>query len=247
MNNNPFSLEGKKILVTGASSGIGKSIAIECSKMGASVVITGRNVERLEQTLSECQGAGNIMIPFDLSNIDELHDFVSKIPTLDGIVQNAGINTKTLVKFLTRQKIDDIYHTNVYAPILMIQQLIKMKKINSNASIVFISSISSSFAAISNSVYASSKGAINSFMRSLALELAPRNIRANVIRPGMIKTPILNAYAMSEELDEFLSSAPLGHPGEPCDIAYGAVYLLSDASKFVTGSIMTIDGGMTLR
>lgn len=244
---NPFTLEGKKILVTGASSGIGKSIAIECSKMGASVIITGRNTERLQQTMSECQGEDNLMIPFDLSKLDELQDFISQLPTLDGVVQNAGINTKTLVKFLSKQKIDDIYHTNVYAPILIMQQLIKKKKINSNGSVVFISSISSSFAAITNSVYASSKGAINSFMRSLALELAPRNIRANVIRPGMIETPILNAYAMSEELDEFLSSAPLGHPGEPLDIAYGAVYLLSDASKFVTGSILTIDGGMTLR
>ena len=124
---------------------------------------------------------------------------------------------------------------------------LKKKKLKKNASLVFISSISASLGAISNSVYASSKGALNSFVRSLALEIAPRGMRANVIQPGMIETPILKAYAMAEELENFKNSSPLGHPGRPEDIAYGCVYLLSDASLFVTGSVITIDGGITLR
>ena len=112
---------------------------------------------------------------------------------------------------------------------------------------VFISSISSSYASVSNALYASSKGALNSFVRCLAMEIAPRGMRANVIQPGVIDTPILKAYAMTDELQDFKSSCPLGHPGEPSDIAFGCIYLLSEASKFTTGSVLTIDGGLTLR
>lgn len=245
--NNPFSLEGKTILVTGASSGIGRATAIECSKVGAAVILLGRNQERLNETLSACEGTGHKVIQCDFAAISSLQEKLDAIPELDGIVYNAGVNTKYLVKNLTQEKIDEIFHVNYYAPVLMTQMFLKKKRLKRNASIVFISSISTSFAAISNSVYASSKGAVNSFMKCLAMEIAPRGMRANVIQPGMIETPILKAYAMAEELQDFKNSSPLGHPGEPEDIAYGCVYLLSDASKFVTGSVMTIDGGVTLR
>ena len=245
--NNPFSLEDKTILVTGASSGIGRATAIECSKAGARIILMGRNQERLNETLSACEGIGHLLIQCDLSDLNALSERLADIPELDGIVYNAGVNIKYLVKNLTQDKIDEIFRVNYYAPVLMTQMFLKKKRMKRNASIVFISSISTSFAAISNSLYASSKGALNSFMRCLALEIAPRGVRANVIQPGMIETPILKAYAMAEELTEFKNSSPLGHPGEPEDIAYGCIYLLSDAAKFVTGSVMTIDGGVTLR
>ena len=244
---NPFSLEGKTILVTGASSGIGKATAIECSKAGAKVILLGRNLDRLNEALACCEGDGHTIIQYDLSNLDDLAETFNNIPELDGVVHNAGVNTKYLVKNLSKEKIDHIFYTNYYAPVLMTQLFLKKKKLKKNASLVFISSISSSFASVSNTVYGSSKGALNSFMRSLAMEIAPRGMRANVIQPGMIETPILSAYAMAEELDSFKNSSPLGHPGEPNDIAYGCIYLLSEASKFVTGSIITIDGGITLR
>jgi len=247
MKDNPFSLEGKQILVTGASSGIGRATAIECSKAGAKVILLGRNIDRLNETLSQCDGEGHSLIQCDLADLDSLSEKLNKIPELDGVVHNAGVNTKYLVKNLSKEKIDGIFHTNYYAPVLMTQMFLKKKILKKNASLVFISSISASLGAISNSVYASSKGAMNSFVRSLALEIAPRGMRANVIQPGMIETPILSAYAMSEELEEFKNSCPLGHPGEPTDIANGCVYLLSEASRFVTGSIVTIDGGLTLR
>ncbi len=247
MKDNPFLLEGKQILVTGASSGIGRATAIECSKTGAKVILLGRNIARLTETLSNCNGEGHSIIQCDLADLDSLSEKLNNIPELDGVVHNAGVNTKYLVKNLSKEKIDGIFHTNYYAPVLMTQMFLKKKILKKNASLVFISSISASLGAISNSVYASSKGALNSFVRSLALEIAPRGMRANVIQPGMIETPILSAYAMSEELEAFKNSSPLGHPGEPADIANGCVYLLSDASKFVTGSILTIDGGITLR
>ena len=247
MSNNFFSLNNKYILITGASSGIGRATAIECSKAGAKVILLGRNIDRLNETLSQCNGEGHSIIQCDLSDLDSLSEKLNNIPELDGVVHNAGVNTKYLVKNLSKEKIDGIFHTNYYAPVLMTQLFLKKKILKKNASLVFISSISASLGAISNSVYASSKGAMNSFVRSLALEIAPRGMRANVIQPGMIETPILNAYAMSEELETFKNSSPLGHPGEPTDIANGCVYLLSDASKFVTGSVFTIDGGITLR
>ena len=238
---NPFSLEGKTIMVTGASSGIGRATAIECSKAGAKVILLGRSLERLNETLSNCVGEGHCLLQCDLADLDTFSEKFSNIPELDGVVHNAGINTKYLVKNLSKDKIDGIFHTNYYAPVLMTQMFLKKKILKKNASLVFVSSISASLGAVSNSVYASSKGALNS------LEIAPRGMRANVIQPGMIETPILSAYAMSEELEAFKNSSPLGHPGEPVDIANGCVYLLSEASKFVTGSIFTIDGGITLR
>jgi NAD(P)-dependent dehydrogenase (short-subunit alcohol dehydrogenase family) len=247
MINNPFSLEGKTILVTGASSGIGKATSIECSKFGAKVLLLGRNSQRLEEALSECFGDGHKLIQFDLSDLDSIPNLLELLPELDGVVHSAGVNTKYLVKNVNREKIDELLFTNYYAPALITQLLLKNKKFSKNASMVFISSISSSYASVSNALYASSKGALNSFVRCLAMEIAPRGMRANVIQPGVIETPILKAYAMTDELQDFKNSCPLGHPGEPSDIALGCVYLLSNASKFTTGSILTIDGGLTLR
>ena len=244
---NPFSLEGKTILVTGASSGIGKASAIECSKQGATLLLLGRNIERLTLALEECEGTNHSVIQFDLSDIDNIPNLLDMLPNLDGVVHSAGINTKYLVKNINREKIDELLHTNYYASALITQLLLKNKKLSKNASMVFISSISASYASVSNSLYASSKAALNAFVRCLAMEIAPRGMRANVIQPGVIETPILKAYAMTDELQDFKNSCPLGHPGEPTDIALGCVYLLSDASKFTTGSIMTIDGGLTLK
>ena len=245
--NNPFSLEGKTIMVTGASSGIGKATAIECSNAGAKVILLGRNRDRLSQAKNECKGGDHSIIQFDLSGIDNISSLLKILPELDGIVHSAGVNTKYLVKNVNREKIDELMHTNYYAPALITQHLLKNKKLRKNASMVFISSISASYASVSNALYASSKAALNAFVRCLAMEIAPRGMRANVIQPGVIETPILKTYAMTDELQDFKNSCPLGHPGDPSDIALGCVYLLSEASKFATGTILTIDGGLTLK
>lgn len=245
--NNPFLLINKTILVTGASSGIGRATAIECSKAGARVILLGRNGERLSQAMAECEGTGHSIIKYDLSDIDNITVLLNTLPELDGIVHSAGVNTKYLVKNINREKIEELMHTNFYAPALITQFLLKNKKLRKNASMVFISSISASYASVSNALYASSKAALNAFVRCLAMEIAPRGMRANVIQPGVIETPILKAYAMTDEFQDFKNSCPLGHPGDPVDIAHGCVYLLSDASKFATGTILTIDGGLTLK
>lgn len=248
MSYNPFSLKEKSILVTGASSGIGRAVAIECSKSGASIIASGRNQERLNQTLADLEQAGShIGVQADLTVSEEISRLVSEIPVLDGAVFCAGINDKTLVKMIDQEKIEKMFQTNVFSQILLIKELIKKKKLNSGASLVLISSIASSYSTISNALYASSKGAVESFVRVLALELAPRKIRVNAIRPGMVETPILESYALTEGLEEFKKQFPLGRFGRPEEIAFGVVYLLSDASQWTTGSFLTIDGGITLR
>lgn len=247
MNNTVFGLEGKTILVTGASSGIGRATAIECSKADARVILLGRNGERLSQAMAECEGTGHSIIRFDLSDIDNITVLLNMLPELDGIVHSAGVNTKYLVKNIKREKIDELMHTNFYAPALITSLLLKNRKLSKNASMVFISSVSASYASVSNALYASSKAALNAFVRCLAMEIGARGMRANVIQPGVIETPILKAYAMTDEFQDFKNSCPLGHPGDPVDIAHGCVYLLSDASKFVTGTILTIDGGLTVK
>lgn len=245
---NPFSLEGKTILVTGASSGIGKAVAIECSKFGANVVITARNEERLKETHSSLDTFGNhSMIIAEVTEQEQVIHLVSECPVLDGVVLCAGVNDKTLVKNINQDKIDKMFKTNVFGPMLISKECVKQKKLKAGASIAMISSIAAGYATISNALYASSKGALESFIKVLALELAPRQIRVNAIRPGMVETPILSAYAMQDQLEGFKKDFPLGRFGKPEEIAYGVVYLLSDAAKWMTGSIFNIDGGITLR
>jgi NAD(P)-dependent dehydrogenase (short-subunit alcohol dehydrogenase family) len=189
------------------------------------------------------------IIVSDLSDTKQITETWKQecIPVLDGIVLCAGINNKTPVKFISEEKIDEIFKINFYAPALMIQTLLKNKKINAGASIVMISSIGTSIAAISNGLYAASKGALNSFMKVLALELSSNKIRVNTIQPGSIRTNMLKNYPLKDELESWEKSYPLGRFGEPEDIAFPVIYLLSDAARWVTGSIFTIDGGITLR
>lgn len=242
-----FKLTGKTILVTGASSGIGKSIAEECARRGAVLILIGRNTERLNSVRDSLAGEGHVAYSCDIREESDIVGLVSSLPKLDGLVNSAGINDKSLVKSLSREKIYKMFETNLFGPMLLVKEILRSKKINPGASVVFISSISAQYATISNALYASSKGAVDSFIRVLALEVAHRKIRVNGIRPGVVETPLLDAYALKEELDEFKKSYPLGRIGRPEDIAYGAVYLLSDASTWVTGTIFNIDGGITLR
>jgi NAD(P)-dependent dehydrogenase (short-subunit alcohol dehydrogenase family) len=247
-NNHPFSLEGKTILVTGASSGIGRAIAVECSKMGATLIITARNSERLQDTFQQLQGAGHQQIIADLNNEEDLKKITENAPEFHGIVHNAGI-TKTLpFKFINRKDFDVLMQTNFFAPVFITQYLQKQKKIQKKASIVFISSIVTFSVGVGDSMYSATKGAMNSFAKTLALELSKQQIRVNCIQPGIIKTNIFEAGVISEEqLKETERKYPLGRFGNPEDIAYAAIYLLSDASSWMTGSDLVIDGGFTLQ
>lgn len=248
---NPFSLQEKTILVTGASSGIGRGIATEVSKMGASVVITGRDTARLDETFRLLEGTGHVQIKADLTCPEEIQALAAACPRLDGCVHSAGIAKLLLVQFIKRSDIDEIFNTNTYAPILLTALLIKGKKLKTGGSLVFISAVSGVYmSSIGESLYSASKGAIHGYVKGIALDLAPKKIRVNSITPGLVPTPILgvaeNLFSAEEVLERRKKQYPLGVFGKPEDIAYGAIYLLSDASAWITGSALLIDGGLTL-
>lgn len=247
MKESDFSLNNKTILVTGASSGLGASTAIECSKAGAKVIISGRNEERLNATFNQLHGDGHSQLIFDLSVNENINELAISLLKIDGIVLCAGITKTIPVKFISSESIENVFQVNLFSSMLLIQKLLKLKKINKGGSIVFISSISTSYADKGNAIYAASKGAINSFSKVLALELSARSITSNCIQPGFVPTSMLaNGVVSEEQLLEEKKRYPLGF-GEPSDIANGVIYLLSDAAKWVTGSVLTIDGGVTLR
>lgn len=249
MENNPFSLQNKTILITGASSGIGKATAEKCSKMGAQLIITGRNLERLIQTYNELEGNNHVMIQADLSDNENLKSLINAIEKIDGIVHSAGILETIPFSFTNNIKLSETMKINFEIPFILTQQLIKTKKIRSNSSIVFVSSLSGySTGAIGLSAYSASKGAICASVRVIALELAQKKIRVNSVCPGMVKTEMNsgNSKLFQEQLNEDeLRNYPLGY-GTVDDIANTNIFLLSDASKWITGTNLIIDGGASI-
>ncbi len=248
MSYNPFSLEGKTVLVTGASSGIGQATAIECAKMGAKVVITGRNVERLQETFNQLEGEGHLQIAADLNSEDEIAQLVEQCPVLNGLVNNAGRGKSKPVNFIGLQDLQDVYQTNLFGVALLTKMLLKKKKIAKEGSIVFTSSISAYMTAAGLSIYASSKAAVAAYMRTCAIELGPKGIRANAILPGMVETKLINSGTYTDEdKQNDLALYPLGRYGQPEDIARAMVFLLSDASAWMTGAELVVDGGRCLK
>lgn len=245
---NPFSLEGKTILVTGASSGIGRATAIECSKMGATLVITGRNEQRLQETLDVLEGEGHQMFIADLSEPTQIENLVNQLPILNGVACNAGIVNTTLVSFYKEETIEHVFKTNTFSMMMLTKFLVKKKKLSKGSSIVYTSSIGNVFSAsIANGIYGASKCAIDGFMRTTALELAAKGIRCNSVNPGMVNTPAIAINAITaEQLEKDADRYPLKRYGKPEEIAHGIIYLLSDASSFVTGVALKIDGGRTI-
>lgn len=244
---NPFSLLGKTILVTGASSGIGRATAIECSKMGAVLVLTGRNEERLQETLALLEGDGHKYIVADLSKEDQILYLVENLPLLDGCVSNAGILGVCPIRGITEDKILEMQQVNLNAPILLTKYLIKSKKLNKNASIVYTSSAAGVHrVSIGNAIYASTKSGLDAFMRTAALELATRGIRCNTVNPAMVDTESIKGIQASETRAKDIDTYPLKRYGTPQDVAFAIVFLLSDASSWITGTALKLDGGKTL-
>lgn len=252
MSYNPFSLDNKTILVTGASSGIGRATAIECSKLGASVVITARNASRLKETFDALDvscGQTHHQVLADLSNQEEIFNLVDSLPALDGVSLNAGIVKTQPIRFINQSELSEVLSVNMVGPILLIQRLLKKKKLLKKSSVVFTSSVGGVMVStIGNSMYGVSKGGLNSFMKGFALEMAALGIRSNSVNPGFVETGILSAGIITEEqLKKDISSYPLGRFGKPEDIAHAIIFLLSDASSWITGHTLVVDGGLILR
>ena len=248
MCKNPFSLKDRTILVTGASSGIGRATAIECSRLGAHMILTGRDNSRLQQASEELEDGRHLSIAADLTQEDQLMNLVDQLPIVDGVVLCAGQGTVVPFKMADRKKINPIFEINYFAPVELLRLLIKKKKLANESSVVFVSSIGGvDSITIGNSIYGASKAAFNSAMRFCALELAPKKIRVNSVCPGMVNTSLIKGGAVSDEQHQAdMLKYPLKRYGEPEDIAHGIVYLLSAASSWVTGHSLVIDGGYTV-
>lgn len=241
---NPFSLVGKTVLVTGASSGIGRGIAIICSKMGANVIINGRNITKLENTLAQLVGENNRIIVADLTKSEDIAKLADSVSQLDGIVHCAGIGHRLPAKMLTEKEIDTVMKANFNGAVLLQAALLTKKKVKKDSSIVFIASKAAEYPSPGNAVYSASKGALISYARCLALELAPRGIRVNCICPAMVWTDLIMQNEVTlEQLQESEKSYPLKRYGKPEDVANLAIYLLSDASSWMTNSCLDLTGG----
>lgn len=242
---NPFSLLGKTILITGASSGIGRATAIECSKLGAKVIITARNEKRLQETMSQLEGNGHQMFLADLSSGEDLDMLVSQLHELDGIVNNAGYTKMRPILQIDEKVFKDIMQVNTFAPIILTKEILKKKKLSNGGSIVFVSSTASLRAGKANSMYACSKAAISIFAKNAAKEFASKQIRVNTVCPSMVETAILTGDNMlsEEQIKASKASYPLGRWGKPEEVAWAIVYFLSNASQWVSGTSLILDGG----
>lgn len=249
---NPFSLAGKTILITGASSGIGKETAIVCSKLGANVVITGRNKDRLTDTyksLDTESGQSHLCLVADLSSEEGVIELVSNMPKLDGVVSNAGFVIPSLIKFIKAEDMQKLMDTNTFSHVLLAKMLYKKKLLNNNGSYVFTASIGGNFNySLSNAMYGMTKSALNSFMKYCAVEFATKGIRCNSICPGMIETPMNSNDGSFTKEDFELDTQKylLKRYGKPHEIAEPIAFLMSDASSFMTGHTMVVDGGVTI-
>ena len=250
---NPFTLKEKTIIVTGASSGIGRQCAIDCSKMGAKVILIARNQERLEETLASLDNNDHQVYSYDLTQIDGIKDLVNEIVSSNGkikaLIHAAGIEITKPIKLLEPCDFEMIYKTNNLSGFELMRQLSSIKNMNKGGSIIFISSITAIIGRSGVAAYAASKGAMISATKSFALELAKRQIRVNCISPGTILTPMMQNYL--NDLDEIsrqkrVDGFPLGL-GETTDISNACIYLLSDASRWITGQNIIIDGGYTIK
>jgi NAD(P)-dependent dehydrogenase (short-subunit alcohol dehydrogenase family) len=240
-------LKNKRILITGASSGIGRAVAILCDELGAETIITGRNKDELSGTHSLLKNKSE-QITADLSKEDSINDLLSRISSIDGFVHCAGIINPLPVKFIKKKHVDDIFMINFTSAVLLSSGLLSLKKINPQASVVLISSVSAHHPYTGGSLYTSSKAALEAFTRGFALEASAKKIRVNIVSPALVRTKILEQSEQmysKEEIVEIESHYPLGI-GKPIDVANSIAFLLSSASGWITGTTLNLDGGLLL-
>lgn len=255
MNDGPFSLTGKTIFVSGASSGIGRACAKSCARQGARLVIHGRNEQRLKETLDELPGPGNHQfVSFDLKDTavfrELISDLVKKSGPFDGYVGSAGVTANLPLRSFAEHKLEELFQANVRGHLLFTKELTKKGHFaEAGGSVVYLSSVMAEVGEVAKSLYSMTKGALLAASRSLAIELAPRRIRLNCVSPGVVDTPMSENSVYSKDPTNRKRVEDL-HPlgiGTPEDVANAVVYLLSPASRWVTGTNLIVDGGYTAR
>lgn len=247
---NPMDLSGKYILVTGASSGIGKGIAVFLSRLGANIAMAARNEERLKETFNELEPGDHSYYLIDLAEPRGVQSMMENIcrdgRRLNGLVHSAGISQTVPLQYIKTEDLNKIMTVNFYSFVELAKHFSKREHNNNGGSIVAISSISGRVGARGLTAYCASKGALESSIRSMALELAAKNIRINSVAPGIIATQMydgIKQLAGGKDFDSELKKRQVMGVGSPGDVAYAAAFLLSDASRFITGTSMVVDGG----
>jgi len=239
-----YSLEGKTIFITGASSGIGAQAAISTGEAGARLIITGRDEKRLNDTLHGIKGKDHKSYTSDLTDESHINDLVDKLPELDGIVHCAGITSHLPVQFVNSKSLTEVFGINFVAPVLLTSRSLKKKKIRDNSSIVFLSSISTEHPYFGGSLYVSTKSALEGYSKVLAMELSSRRIRSNCLSPGIVRTPMVDKTEETiskETLKKYEDMSLLG-TGKPADVADVILFFLSDASRWITGTNLELGG-----
>lgn len=244
---NQFNLEGKRVLITGASSGIGIECVNACSQMGAQVIACARDIEKLENKISELKIKNTLIKKLDINNDEEISDLIKSIDPIDSLVHSAGVSKLAPFRMTSRSLMEELFKTNIFSPVFLTKELYSQKKLKSPGSIIFISGMASHLGPVGSTAYASSKSALLGAMRSISRELAPKGIRVNCISPGYVHTPILESIVNTSEkaLSAINQKTPLGI-GKPSDIASAVVFFLSDASRWITSEYFVIDGGLTI-
>jgi NAD(P)-dependent dehydrogenase (short-subunit alcohol dehydrogenase family) len=249
---NPFEMGGKTVLVTGASSGIGRSTAVLLSHMGARVVLVGRNQNRLHETLSAMAGSGHREAAFDLERVDEILPWLSQLvetsEPLDGLVCAAGISSLRPLRSLDIAHFDKVMRINCYSPVALTAAFCRKRVHKPEAGIVLVASVAGLVGSAARAAYSASKGALIAFARSAAVELAPAGVRVNCVAPAYVKTPMYDSdmQGLSPEKLEALvrTTQPLGL-GTPLDVAHAVAFLLAGTGRWITGSVLSVDGGYT--
>ncbi len=242
-----ISLKNKTILITGASSGIGKATAFICNELGAHVILTSRREDELKEICNQLKDNSSFVVA-DLTQENEIEKLVASICNLDGIVHCAGIVKPVPIKFIKKKHITEMFDVNFSSAVLLSSNLLSLKKINSNSSVVFVSSVSVNHPYTGGALYISSKGALEAFNKAFALEGSSKKIRSNIVAPALVKTKIWDEITESftkEDIQKIENQYPLGL-GEAEDVAKTIAFLLSDMSKWITGTTVTMDGGLLL-
>lgn len=247
-----FSLEGKRCLVTGGSRGIGRAVAVALAKAGADVAITyARSAEAAEEVKAEIEALGRRAIAVqadavDAGRADEVIGQITKAwERLDVVVNNAGITKDTLIMRMTEEQWDDVITTNLKSVFNYSKAAIRPMMRQRSGSIINVSSVVGISGNAGQTNYAASKAGIIGFTKSLAKEIASRNIRVNAIAPGYIRTE-MTGQLNEDVLSAIEGSIPMGRSGEPEEVADTIVFLASDASRYITGETIRVDGGMAM-
>lgn len=242
---NAFSLQGKTILVTGASSGLGQQIAISCAMRGARIIATGRDLGRLQVTFDQLPGDNHVQIPAELTDAQDRSALVNAAPKIDGLVHCAGKQMLSPIRQLRESLMTEMYAIHFLAPVMLTQQLLQSSKIAAGGSILFMLSTSAHIGTRGVGPYSAMKSGLLGIIRCLAIESAKHRIRVNGMSPSVVPTPMWGDAGQNAQLEAQRARHPLGL-GTPEDIANAAIYLLADASRWVTGTTLVMDGGAVL-